>query len=262
MRFPTFPIILFLTLSACSSQTPNLDLNATKIVEEYLATQNALIPSPSSTSAPTATPIPPTLEPQIESGITENSDGSITYTNVEFGYEMIFSGNWAIIQLTESGSSEFFAAASEAIPEFEELFDYASLFTQGIHMMAFDFDPSHNTQSSQTSVNAISEELGMGFSLEFVFDTNLQVLPQILPGIDILGSFITTNSNDVDLGIIIYSLSQQINELQVDLLAQGIFFITAENLITLTLGTDVSLTALLKEDFESIVDSIKLIDNN
>lgn len=258
MRNHFIPLFMCLALTACSSPTDDIDLNATRIVEDYLATQTALIPSTSSTSTitptTTSTPFPPTLESVIKSGLTENSDGSITYANMEFGYEMTFPENWVIIQLSESESAEIFSSIGEEIPEFEDILDLATLFSQGIHMIAYDIDPSHNSQQFFTNLNAISEDFGLGLSLEFVIDTNLQLLPQFLPGAKIINSFVDINPNDVEFGLIIYTMPQPGTDGSVEMQVNSVLFISENNLLTLTLSSDSTLAAEVKGGFENIIN--------
>lgn len=100
-------------------------------------------PRPTETPGPTPTPqtSPPDAPPLSE--VSENSDGSLSYSRFDHGYQITFPSNWVIYELTESESREFLSMAAEEIPEFEDLFDFSALYSQGIHLIAYDFDPDH-----------------------------------------------------------------------------------------------------------------------
>jgi hypothetical protein len=228
--------------------TPTPSLTATRTP--------AAVPSPTPSPAPS---LPPTEE-AASAYVADNPDGSSTYFDPELGYKVTFPESWVILELTAEDVSEAMDQAAEAYPGNESLFDLAVLGAENVRMTAFDLNPSSLVEGEPPSVNITAQLGSASASLDLLIHSAEQILPQIIPGTEVLSTEVTTNPQGVELGIIECVISLQSESDVLEHHVVQAYFRTSAGLVIFSASARAAVFDRSSSQFEAIMDSISPLE--
>lgn len=245
--------ILLFTL-ACATLMPTPEATALPT-----ATQE-----PTSTLVPTPTEIPPTVtaEEKSEISIEKQANGATLFTDYIGGYQLVFPENWAAMNLTEASMDSVFDSFEQSNPEFSQstLNVAKQLLTENTRVMALDTNTGHYSGDHMTAAYSIMDEQTGKFPLGILVDATVQSVPQQLPNVGIISSGVTTNSNDVEMGVIELTLGVWDATGNVKTVYERMLIFQNNDLtIIAVLVTHETLREAVMEQFIQIQDSISLL---
>lgn len=213
------------------------------------------LPSPTATLAVTPT-TPATPTPALDTEVLENTDGTRTFIDHQYGYAISFPVGWLVLELGEGDFEELFAVGAEEFPQFEQFETLADQLGPGGRIVAANFGNVDVDAEFLSNVNVLVLEMP-GISLEFLVEMNAQSVPQLLPGAEVIDTQVITNSLGTELGLISYNYllsdaGPEVYFLQAYLLIEG-------QMVAITGGTTVQLRQELQPVFEGILDSVELL---
>jgi hypothetical protein len=219
---------------------------------------------PTSTLVPTPTGIPPTATAgeKSEIDLEKQADGTTLFTDSVGGYQLVFPENWVTLDLTEDKIEDAFDPLRETNPDISPgmLSMAKQLLTDNTRFMALDTSTGHYSGDHMTVAYSIFDENTGNIPLGFLVDATAQALPQQLPNAEILSSGVTTNSNDVEFGVI--ELKLIMNDAAGNALTvyeKVLIFQNNDLTIMTVLATHEDLREAVMEHFNQIQDSISLL---
>lgn len=240
-------------------------------ISGYFATET---PTPTNTPVPTSTPIPeptstatpePTLAPSPVSFISQEelSDGSTLYRDFEVGYQIIFSPDWFILDLSEGGFQEILETGIDVFSDLDE--DLSAFIkenaAQNFRAIIVDINREHISDSgfANISIIVVQDQATMALPLDFFVDFYAQSLPNLLPNTEVTNSKFIENASGLPIGIIDIVLSIEgipggtISQTQVIFKAEG-------GLVIIVFTSPDDILDLMTPIFEEIYDTIALLD--
>lgn len=213
-------------------------------------------PSPSPTPTAASSPSPPSEASGAY--IRKRPDGSTTYVDLDLGYAATFPPAWVIIELTAEDVAEALKLAAEAYPGIESLFDLAALGSENIRMMAFNLQPAILIYYEPPSVNISAETGSRSVSIEFLLLSTEQILPQILPGTEVISTEVRTNAHGVKLGFIESLISLESGDQALDRHVLQAYFKITEGLVIFSAEAREDVFDKSAFQFAAVLDSIVL----
>jgi hypothetical protein len=219
---------------------------------------------PTPTLVPTPTEIPPTAtaEEKSEIDIDKQADGTTLFTDHVGGYQLIFPEHWVTLNLTEDKIDNAFDPLRETNPDISPgMLNMAKqLLTDNTRFMALDTNTGHYSGDQMTAAYSVIDMQTGNIPLRFLVDATAQALPKQLPSAELVSSEVTTNSNDVQLGVI--ELKLVMNDVAGNALTvyeKMLIFQNNDLTIITVLVTHEDLRIAVMEHFNHIQDSISLL---
>lgn len=219
---------------------------------------------PTPTLVPTPTKIPPTAtaEEKSEIDIEKQADGTTLFTDTVGGYQLVFPENWATMNMTEGGMDHVFDLFEQSNPEFSPgmLNIVKQLLVENTRAIALDTNTGHYSGDHMTAAYCVLDEQTGNFPLGYLVEATVQSVPQQLPNVEIVSSDLTTNSNDVEMGVIELTLgvSDAAGNIQAAY-ERMLIFQNNDLTIIAVLVTHETLRDTVMEHFIQIQDSISLL---
>ena len=230
--------------------------------------------TPVPTDTPTATPIPTdTATPEIPptstvpptgTSKTSQPDGSVLFTDYDNQFSIVFPQAWTAITLNHDDLNSLLQNAADSNPAMQQTYTMLqNMDPNTFRIFAFDFRPEHLIAGYTTNINVMAEKNSLlsGMTLKNIVDVTVQSLPQMLPGIKVLSSSVTTSSSGVPLGVIEANMPMTAsNGTPITVYEKMIIFQRTDGIVEITLATHKSLQQSVLPEFQSIVDSLALLD--
>lgn len=269
-RFYLFLSLLALSLSGCGlfeliapAPTPTLTLTPTPTPTPTNTPTPTITPSPTPTSTPTDTPTP---TPEPPTSLIELDDGSAEFIDNEHGYKLSFPQGWVLYELSKEDRQDITESALELSEDFTEdmqasVQDILNNSDDAVRVLAFNQNPDHSKPGFISNINivVIAEPGYSRFSIETIFEQTVQILPDVMPGINIFNHEIVENKNGVGIGVIAFSLEGTSGNFEGIVFIQGLF-INSSGLGNITLTIHEDLEDEMIPIFYDILDTLELIE--
>ncbi|MCH7662308.1 MAG: hypothetical protein IH859_00355 [Chloroflexi bacterium] len=184
-------------------------------------------PLPTNTPLPTATPIQtptplPTATPEATAAEAAQAFCSLAplsslpeelleadaavFTDTEGGYEIAFAENWVQVDLTEGDLSAILSETVAQFPELEEMIEtfLGQVDGSGLRVLAIyaDVEFTSNVIVPNMNVLLISDPLAAILPLDLLTSQTALSMPQLVPGIEVIGTGLVENALGVPIGLI------------------------------------------------------------
>jgi len=253
-EFFTFTGSILLFTLACATLAPTPEPTAVPT-----ATQE---PTPTFTPTPTEKPPTATAEEKSEITIEKKADGATLFTDYVGGYQLVFPENWVTMNLTEGNLDYAFESLEESNPEISpSMLNMAKqVMAENTRFMALDTNTGHYRGDYMTTAFSVMDEQTGNLPLNFLVDATVQSVPQQLPNVEIVSSGVTTNPNDVQIGVIELTLGMNDDAgNEQTAYERMVFFQNNDQTIIVVLVTHEDLQEAVMEHFNQIQDSISLL---
>ena len=223
-------------------------------------------PAPSTTPSPTQTPTqaPTPMATQTALPNTffkENSDGSRTFVDVEYGYSITFPDGWLTFEFTEGEIAEVLAEVADLMPGLDRSVDLTSIVSEGMRLAALPLDPGYFEVATPPNINIIVTEWPANLSMEFVLSLNAQALPQIFESAEVLKVDQETNATGLEQGTITYTVEYLgAGGAAESLFGSAAIYHIGNFMVTVTGGVSGQLSSELEPVFQGVFEGVGIID--
>lgn len=259
--FYILAVILIALVSTSLSCTQVTNLFATATPTATNTPTKTATPSPTSTatrtSTPTATPthtLTPTLLPHTQ--FEDLEDGSTVLIDNEFGYQIVLPPKWAPLDLSSGDVEKALETGADAFPDMEEFFKEAvkNLDAEFIRFTAVLIDTEYIKGEFFPNMN-VALDKNIKIKVEDYLALLEEYLPRVVPSLEIIGTEIVTNNNDVEIGILESKLTLE-GRIMVQ---QQMIFRSSTALLVVTITATADQVEKLAGQYEAILQSIELL---
>ena len=179
--------------------------------------------TPLPTATPTNTPTPlPTATPEATTAMDAQASCSLAplaslpeelqaldaalFTDAEAGYELSFSEDWVQVDLTEGDLSAILTETVAQFPELEEMIEtfLGQVDGSGLRVLSIYADVQFTSSVIVPNMNVllISDPLASLLPLDLMTSQTAASMPQLVPGIEVVGTGLVENDLGVPIGLI------------------------------------------------------------
>ena len=259
--YKTGLFILLLAFASISCGAANLPFLATKTPTPT----STLTPSPTITSSPSATPTnTPTSTPTPPpSGRIkkEQSDGSTLFIDYDGNYQITIPPEWLLVIAQKEDIDELleaFPSDSDFIPFIEGIRDSQD---ETLRAFIFNFDNISEDYTPNINIGYQAGGLMSRMTTDEIVDTFINVLPAIIPDLNIVDSGITNTSSGIEVGFLKATWELELaNGLRMEIRQKQVYINNGEGVITITLSEDRNAQVELEAEFDRIINSLQLLE--
>ncbi len=253
-----FRVVLLLTLLVGIS----LACQAGNVVPSFLATPTptyTITPTPTST----ATPLP-TSTPASDVSLEPQADGSELFIDPQTGFSLSIPSTWAGIPANVDDISQYMEKVSEDNPQLSQALSLLKEMDPNIlRIMALDTNADHYTENYAPNFTVISlkDPISTKMSLEKVVQVTGSAIKSQYPGASLLDSGVEHVNGDFSYGY--HELQLQINAQagkKVDVFQKQVYFLIQDYLVVITLSAPANSYEEALIEFNSIVETVQLLD--
>jgi hypothetical protein len=221
----------------------------------------------------THTPLPtrtatvtPTFPPKIESSgeeyrleVLENN--STVFTDHILGYRIVFAPEWLVVPFDDQLQSEDYQSVAEELPPTMLQLLESTQQQAGIVLMALDYTLAYSPDESNTAnINLVYQKNPAIWDNPLVnlLETNVEVLPTLIPDATVTYQTIQTNSKGVEYAMMVISQPASTYGMPVK---QMVMLVRLEEGLLIITGTiQEDLYSNIEPVFKQVIGNFELID--
>lgn len=259
MKKGSFRFALLITLPALVGMACGLSNLPNPFATATPTPTSTYTPSPTPTSTPTNTPTATPLPTGVI--VEDHPDGGSLLTDYDGGYQLSIPSDWlVVIARAEDIESmvEAFPADSDMRPLLEA---FKNSNDETLRAFGFNLKNISLEYSPNISIGYRADASLSRLGIEDLLELFEQLLPSVIPDMQILDSNIFNTSSGIEVGYLKFTWETDLAQGQHLKVRQKQYYVkSGKGLITLTLTESQDAEVDLEENFDQIVDSIMFLD--